>query len=122
MQLIPLLQKTKELYQLWYEIYKTLPKEHRYTIGIKIDNLLTESIEAISIASFIPKNEFTEKLIYVKLATRKNDTTKIFILILWENKSLDNKKFIILSEKIAEIGRMLGGWNGQLTAKLTQEK
>ena len=25
-----------------------------------------------------------------------------------------NKKYIILSEKIDEIGRMLGGWNGQL--------
>lgn len=34
---------------------------------------------------------------------------------LWETKSLDNKKYIALSEKIDEIGRMLGGWNGQLT-------
>lgn len=36
-------------------------------------------------------------------------------MILWETKSLDTKKYISLSEKIDEIGRMLGGWNGQLT-------
>ena len=30
-------------------------------------------------------------------------------------KSLDNKKYIALSVKIDEIGKMLGGWSGQLT-------
>jgi len=34
-------------------------------------------------------------------------------MMLWETKSIDNKKYIILSEKIDEIERMLGGWNGQ---------
>jgi len=27
----------------------------------------------------------------------------------------DDKKYIALSEKLVEIGKMLGGWNGQLT-------
>jgi len=36
------------------------------------------------------------------------------LLILWETKSLDNKKYLILSEKIDEMGRMLGGWSGQI--------
>jgi hypothetical protein len=36
-------------------------------------------------------------------------------MILWETKSLDNKKYIALSGPLDEIGRMLGGWNGQLT-------
>ncbi len=34
--------------------------------------------------------------------------------MLWETKSIDNKKYIALSVKIDEIGKMLGGWNGQL--------
>jgi len=33
---------------------------------------------------------------------------------LWETKSLDNKKYIALSEELNEVGRMLGGWYGQL--------
>jgi hypothetical protein len=35
-------------------------------------------------------------------------------MILWETKSLDTKKYIALSEKMDEVGRMLGGWSGQL--------
>ena len=35
-------------------------------------------------------------------------------MILWESKSLDNKKYIAISLKLDEIGRNLGGWSGQL--------
>ena len=82
------------------------------SLGLKIDKLLVEIIEAIAIASFLSP---TERQPWVKLAIRKTDTLKIFLIILWETKSLDTKKYISLSEKIDEIGRMLGGWNGQLT-------
>ena len=54
-----------------------------------------------------------EKQPWVKLAIRKTDTLKILLMVLWETKSLDDKRYIALSEKIEEIGRMLGGWNGQ---------
>jgi len=111
LQLLPLSQKTKELYLIWYNNYKALPKEHRYTLGTKIDNLLTEIIEAIASAAFLPKEE---KLPQVKTAIRKTDSVKIFLLILWETKSLDNNKYALLSQPLDEIGRMLGGWHGQL--------
>ena len=55
-----------------------------------------------------------EKLPYVRRAIQKLDTTKVFLLILWETKSLDDKKYINLSKPLEEIGKMLGGWNGQL--------
>lgn len=97
---------------MWYGYYLILPKNHRHTLGQKIDNLLTEIIEAIAIAIFL-KSE--EKIPYVRLAIRKTDTLKIFFMVLWETKSLDNKKYIALSEKLSEIGKMLGGWNGQLS-------
>ena len=71
-----------------------------------------EIIEVIAIAGFLPHEE---KQPYVRLAIRKTDTLKIFLMILWETKSLDNKKYIALSEKVSEIGQMLGGWNGQLS-------
>jgi len=109
-QLTPILQKAKDVYILWYKNYKSLPKEHRYTMGAKIDNLLSDIIEAISGASFLTG---PDKLPYLKTAVRKTDTIKIFLLLLWETQSLDNKKYSDLSEKIHEIGKMLGGWLGQ---------
>lgn len=107
-----MLGKLKTLYVQWYEYYKEIPKTHRYSLGARIDTFFVEIIEAIAIASFLSPNE---KQPYVRLAMRKADTLKILLLVLWETKSLDNKKYIALSTKLEEIGKMLGGWNGQLT-------
>lgn len=38
---------------------------------------------------------------------------KFFLRVAWEIKSLDNKKYIIISEHLEEIGKMLGGWQKQ---------
>ena len=43
-------------------------------------------------------------------------------MVLWETKSIDNKKYINLSLKIDEIGKMLGGWSGQLTKQNSPKK
>ena len=114
-QLNTLLQKSKDLYLLWYGFYPFLPKAHRYTMGQKTDSLFIEMLEAIATASFLAREE---KLPYVKRAIRKSDIVKLFFLMLWETKSIDNKKYIALSEKLDEIGRMLGGWLGQLKKNL----
>ncbi|PIZ86994.1 hypothetical protein COX93_02525 [Candidatus Nomurabacteria bacterium CG_4_10_14_0_2_um_filter_30_12] len=96
---------------IWITFYKTLPKLHKYTLGQKIDTLFIEVIEAISIATFLSREE---KLPWVRLAIRKTDTLKILLMVLWEAKSIDNKKYLALSVKVEEIGKMLGGWSGQL--------
>ena len=74
-------------------------------------SLFVEIIEGVSIASFINK---TEKLPWINFSIRKLDTLKILLMVLWETKSLDDKKYIYLSTKLDEIGKMLGGWNGQI--------
>jgi hypothetical protein len=107
------------LYILWYEYYQILPKLHRHSLGYRIDGLFVEVIEAISIASFLPKEE---KRPYVSIAIRKIDTTKVLMMVLWETKSLDTKKYIALSSQIEEIGKMLGGWNGQLAKQNSPNK
>lgn len=108
---LPVLEKIKQAYLFWYQHYLIIPKTHRYSLGEKIDKFFVETIEAIVTASFLNQ---TEKLPYVRLAIRKLDTLKVFLMILWETKSLDNKKYIAISETLNEIGKMLGGWNGQL--------
>ena len=55
-----------------------------------------------------------DQLPYLKVANRKLDTIKIFLLILWDTSSLDSKKYINLSEKLDEIGKVLGGWLGKI--------
>ena len=108
---MPVLEKIKSAYLFWYQHYLIIPKTHRYSLGEKIDKFFVEAIEAIITASFLRQ---TEKLPYVRLAIRKIDTLKIFLMLLWETKSLENKKYIELSIKINEVGKMLGGWYGQI--------
>jgi len=101
---------------LWYGYYQTIPKAHRHTLGSRIDTLCIEAIEAIASATFLSK---TEKQPWVRLAIRKLDTLKVLLLVLWETKSIDTKKYAALSLPLEEVGRMLGGWNGQLTKQNT---
>lgn len=82
-----------------------------------MDTLFVEVIEAVAIASFLSKQE---KLPYVRLAIRKLDTLKVMLMVLWEAKSLDDKKYLAVAEPLVAIGRMLGGWNGQLMKSLQQ--
>lgn len=96
----------------WVQLYQILPKYHRYTLGQKIDQLLIETIEAVAGACFLSKDE---KSPCVRIAIRKMDTVKVLLLILWESKSIDDKKYIEISIPLDEVGRMLGGWHGQLT-------
>ena len=114
-----MLKELKNSYILWIEYYQKLPKIHKYTIGQKIDALFIEAIEAISIAGFLSKEE---KLPYVRLAIRKIDTLKILLMVIWEIKSLDNKKYIAISIKIDTIGKMLGGWSGQIIKQNSLKK
>ena len=105
------MQKLKSHYLLWFQCYQILPKVHRYTIGRRIDSLFIETIEATATATFLTK---TEKLPFVRLAIRKVDTAKILLMVLWEAKSIDTKQYARLSEPLHEIGKMFGGWAGQL--------
>ena len=70
-------------------------------------------------ASFLSKNE---KLPYIKIAVRKLDTLKVLVQIVWEIKALDEKKFIIISEKLNETGKMLGGWHNNLAKENSPTK
>ncbi len=65
----------------------------------------------VASASFVKK---IDKIIYLRTAIRKLDTLKILLNILWETRSIDNQKYELLSLPLDEIGRMLGGWLGQV--------
>ena len=95
------------MYKLWHEFLPHFPRSSRYTLGLKIDCLFVETIECVIKAAHSSKGE---KLIYLTQASIKLDLLKFFLQIAWEIRALDNKKYIRLSEKLDEIGKMIGGW------------
>ena len=111
---IPLVQKLITTYKLWHEFLPHIPKTARYTLGQKIDALFMDTMELIFIASYLSKQQ---KQPFVQKAAGKLDVLKLFLRLAWEIKALDNKKYISLSTRLDEIGRMLGGWNKQLSGQ-----
>jgi len=81
--------------------------------------LFVETIELVSIATFLQK---TEKLPYLKKATAKIDTIKVFVQILWEMKAVETKEYAEIGEKIDSSGKMLGGWRGQIEKQLEEKQ
>ncbi len=109
---IPIITHLTAAYKLWHSYLPNIPKDSRYTLGTKIDALFIETTEPIFIATYLSKEQ---KVPYLRKAAAQLDLVKFFLQILWEIQALDNKKYIALSEKLDEIGRMLGGWIRQLS-------
>src|SRR3989344_1436634 len=104
---LPILQKLIDAYKIWHEYLLKLNKIIRFNLGSKIDSLFLEIIENLFTASRKNKDS---KLLYPNKASDKLDLLKFILQISWEIKALDNKKYIVLSEKINEIGKILCGW------------
>jgi len=104
------LHKLKDAYLVWFNFYSSMDKIHRYTLGLKIDDLLIAAAEAMSVASFLPKSD---KLPAIRKAMRKIDTIKMLLYILFISQSIDQPHYIQISKLIEEISRMLYGWHNQ---------
>ena len=104
---MPLVHKVCEFYKLFHECLKLFPKTEKYSLGQKIDCLILEILALLLKAVHSPKDEKLQSLMD---ADTKINLLKILVRLTNEIKSLDNKKYIILEEKLQEIGRMAGGW------------
>ena len=96
-----------EFYKLFHDYLKLFPKSEKYSLGQKIENLVLEILEFSLKAAYSYKEE---KLIFLKKADAKVNLLKILIRLANEIKALDSKKYLILQEKLQEIGKMIGGW------------
>lgn len=101
-------------YKAWHEFLPHIPKDFRYSLGTKIDRSLIEIAELLFVASYLGKEQ---KVPYLQKANMRLDVAKFFLQILWDVKALDNQKYILLSEKLDEVGKMLGGWINGLKSK-----
>jgi hypothetical protein len=99
--------KLIQVYKIWHETLPNISKYSRYSLGLKIDSLFLEVIE--SILSAISAHT-SEKHKYLREASKSLDLLQFFLQIAWEVKAVSDKKFLLLSEKLVVIGKMLGGW------------
>ncbi len=95
-------------------MHRTLPRTERATLGQKIYQLFLEVIELTYIAAYLP---FDQKITGLDKIISRLDILKLFLQVAWENKFIPDEKYIELSAKLQEIGRMLGGWKKGILSK-----
>ena len=113
-KLLPVLEKTKSAYKLWFNYRDTFPKKSRYTLGDKIDKYFLDILELLHVATYQKPDE---KIITLRKTTLRLDSLKFFLSISWETKLLDTDKYITLSEHLHELGKIIGGWKKGLEVK-----
>ena len=104
---IPIFKKIYELYRNFYSFRNSVPKQDRYTLWQKCENILLDTLENILLASQMSKKE---KLPVLEKASLQLNLFRIFVRLAKEVKALDNKRYVLLQENTDEVGRMLGGW------------
>ncbi len=96
-----------DFYRVFYELRKLVNKQDRYNLWQKCDTSLLNLLEDMFIAGSLAK---IEKLRLLQDMSSRLNFFKIMIRLLKDVKSIDDKKYIFLEEKLDEVGRMLGGW------------
>lgn len=62
------------------------------------------------------------KIILLGKSIAKLDTLKFFTQLAWESKLIPSEKYIDLSTKLEEIGKMLGGWRKGLQSPIKETR
>lgn len=84
-----------------------MPKQDRHTIGERIQNICLDLAESLIFAS---RTDKSGKMGYLEQAATKLDLLKLLLRLAEDTKAIPTKRYVKLSEKLQEIGKMLGGW------------
>jgi hypothetical protein len=90
-----------------YSCTKTFPKKDRYALGQKSEKIVLEILELLFLAN---SKQSQEKLVLLNQVDVKLKILKTLIRLCFDIKAIDQKKYLLLQERLQEIGKMLGGW------------
>lgn len=104
---IPIFKKAYDLYKLFHDYRKLVPKQDRFTIFERCEQLILDVLEAILQASSEQKSAKAPTL---ERCSLKLNMLRVFVRLMKDVKAIDAKKYVAMEGVIDEIGRMLGGW------------
>src|SRR3989338_6950 len=104
---IPILKKAYDLYRIFNEYRKLVPKADRHTIYERSENAILDMVECILEAGY---SKSSDKTAILERASMKLNLLRFLVRLMKETRSIDAKKYTVLQSHIDEIGRMLGGW------------
>lgn len=104
---IPLVHTTYEYYKLFHQFIKLFPKSEKYSLGVRIENVILDTLELALSAAYAPS---VERPALLKTLDAKVQLLKTLTRLAHEVRAMDDKKYLALQEKLQEMGKMVGGW------------
>lgn len=89
----------------------SLPKSHRFTFGERVDRLTLDCLEGALEAIWAPPHAKGQPLRRVNLNLEK---LRVFWRLIHERQWISAQQLLFVSQKLDEIGRMIGGWINSL--------
>jgi len=107
MDVLPIINKTYEIYKNTVEINNRLEKRWRFNFGKDLESSILEYLEILIMAKSAPK---TLKAGYLLKAVAKLEVITLKFRLMLELKLVNETQIFQMQSRLAEIGRMLGGW------------
>jgi hypothetical protein len=107
MQELPVINRTQELYEAVSKITDKLPSLTRQTLGRRLEDNILQLLELLIMAKYAPASH---KGPYLIKASARGEIIQFQLRIMLTQKLANETTLHQLQAKVAEIGRMLGGW------------
>ncbi|MBI4235429.1 four helix bundle protein [Candidatus Peregrinibacteria bacterium] len=107
MDSLPIINRTYEAYKNLVDINHKLNKRWLYSLGASTENSFLQTIEELVMAKNAPK---PLKGSYLIKASASLEVATMKIRLLFDLQLVNETRIFQLQNKLAEIGRMLGGW------------
>ena len=107
MDSLPIINKTYEAYKAIIDITNQIQKRWKNGLGISLENTVLECLDYLIMAKNAPK---TLKAAYLLKASSQLEIATLKLRLLLELALVNETKVFQAQAKLAEIGRMLGGW------------
>lgn len=107
MDTLPIINKTYEAYKEAFDIANHLEKRWRYSLGQSLESSLLSLLEELIMAKNAPK---PLKSPYLIRASSRLEISILKLRLFLELGVVNETKIFQTQSKLAEIGRMLGGW------------
>ena len=100
-----ILKKAMDFAKWLYNHTNKFPKSHRFSVAVKLENIILDFIEAIETAN-MRKN----KLPLLIKADEKLTHLKTLFRLSYEMRFVNVKSYQFGANQSVELGKMLGGW------------
>jgi hypothetical protein len=104
---VPILGKAYDLAKALYALRASVPKQDRYALWQRCENLVLDVLEELLLASQVPK---AHKLEPLRRASINLDLLRVLLRLARDVKAIGLTQYVRTQQTIDEAGRMLGGW------------